>query len=277
MNGWGDDSGVITSLSPLHQVCYYNLTELLLLLLQKGANPNVRDNDGDTPLHLCMMGLCENTTNGNMVYILVSHNANVNDLNNDFESPLKYGVLYNYTEGVRILLQSGATPNAIDRDGNTILTTAFREWGVINNMNIIRLLFEYGADPNLRDVTYVENSKITLFFAAIITGNLEGLRLLIQKGAKINIICEEQIYVGPVNIINDTPLLTAIQHGKPEMVRMLLENGANPELKSVLKGNQTAMELVRDFNNDISNRNEIEKYCLIIMRNKHMKKLKFHK
>jgi len=262
LNGWGDDSGVITSLSPLHQVCYYNLTELLLLLLQKGANPNVRDNDGDTPLHLCMMGLCEGTTNGNMVYILVSHNANVNDLNNDFESPLKYGVLYNCTEGVRVLLQSGATPNAIDRDGNTILTTAFREWGVINNMNIIRLLFEYGADPNLRDVTYGENSKITPIFAAIITGNLEGLRLLIQKGAKINIICEEQIYVGPVNIINDTPLLTAIQHGKPEMVRMLLENGANPELKSVLKGNQTAMELVRDFNNDISNRNEIEKILL---------------
>jgi hypothetical protein len=46
------------------------------------------------------------------------------------------------------------------------------------------------------------------------------------------------------------------------MVRMLLENGANPELKSVLKGNQTAMELVRDFNNDISNRNEIEKILL---------------
>ena len=263
LNGWwGSDTGIITSLSPLHQACYYKLTELVILLLQHGADPNVRDNDGDTPLHLCMMSACEGVTNGNLVHILVSYNANVNDLNDDFESPLKYAVLYNCTEGVRVLLQNGASPNAIDREGTTILTTAFKGGEFVNNMNTIRLLFEYGADPNLRDVTYGENSKITPIFTAITTGNLEGLRLLIQKGARINIICEEEIHIGPVNIINDTPLLTAIQHGKPEMVRMLLENGANPDLKSDLRGNQTAMELVRDFNHDIVNRNEIEKIML---------------
>jgi len=263
LNGWGDDSGVITSLSPLHQACYYKLTELCSLLLQRGSDPNVRDNDGDTPLHLCMMSACEGVTNGNLVHILVSYNANVNDLNNDFESPLKYAVLYHCTEGVRVLLQNGASPNAIDGEGNTILNTAFKSSITTNNnINVIRLLLQHGADPNLRDVTYGENSKITPIFTAITTGNLEGLRLLIQKGARINIICEEQIHIGPVNIINDTPLLTAIQHGKPEMVRMLLENGANPDLKSGLRGNQTAMELVRDFNHDIVNRNEIEKILL---------------
>lgn len=263
LNGWGDDSGVITSLSPLHQACYYKLTELCSLLLQRGSDPNVRDNDGDTPLHLCMMSACEGVTNGNLVHILVSYNANVNDLNNDFESPLKYAVLYHCTEGVRVLLQNGASPNAIDREGNTILNAAFNQASATNNnINVIRLLLQHGADPNLRDVTYGENSKITPIFTAITTGNLEGLRLLIQKGARINIICEEKIYVGPVNTINDTPLLTAIQHGRPEMVRMLLENGANPDLKSGLRGNQTAMELVRDFNHDIVNRNEIEKILL---------------
>tara|TARA_B100001113_G_scaffold308361_1_gene270491 strand:- start:2939 stop:6778 length:3840 start_codon:yes stop_codon:yes gene_type:complete len=261
LNGWGDDSGVITSLSPLHQTCYYKLTELCSLLLQHGANPNVRDNDGDTPLHLCMMSTCEGVTNGNLVRTLIAYNANVNDLNDDYESPLKYAVLYHCTEGVRVLLQNGASPNAIDREGNTILNAAFKLGITMNdNINVIKLLLQYGADPNLRDVTYGENSKITPIFTAITTGNEEGLRLLIQKGARINIICKEQIYIGPVNTINDTPLLTAIQHGRPEMVRMLLENGANPDLDT--PNNITAIKLVRDFNNDIANRSEIEKILL---------------
>ena len=262
LNGlWGSDTGIITSLSPLHQACYYKLTELVILLLQHYADPNVRDTDGDTPLHLCMMSACEGVTNGNLVHILVSYNANVNDLNNDFESPLKYGVLYNCTEGVRVLLQNGATPNAIDREGNTILDAAFRTGDITNNnINIIRLLLESGADPNLRDVTYGENIRPTPIFTAIAKRNVEGVRLLIQKRAKINIVCEEPIYIGPTKIIHYTPLLTAIQYGHPEMVRMLLENGANPDLNT--PNNITALGLIRNYEIGIHNRPEIENILL---------------
>ena len=45
----GKRDGDISALSPLHQACYYNLLPLVNSLLEKGANPNVVDIDGDTP------------------------------------------------------------------------------------------------------------------------------------------------------------------------------------------------------------------------------------
>ena len=56
--------------SPLHQAASNNFIEIAEILLLRGADPNLSQNDGDTPLHLaCTRGHCK------MVSLLLSYNA----------------------------------------------------------------------------------------------------------------------------------------------------------------------------------------------------------
>ena len=54
-------------------------------------------------------------------------------------------------------------------------------------------------------------------------------------------------------LVYNTPLLIAIRNSYPWIVRMLLENGANPDLKTGLGGNQDAIAVAtQQANNNVT-------------------------
>lgn len=78
-------------------------------LLKKGANPNIQDNDGMTPLHYAVLD-----SKTEMVQILMQKNANPNIQNNEGATPFHYACkLYTAenSEILRIFLLNGADPN----------------------------------------------------------------------------------------------------------------------------------------------------------------------
>jgi FOG: Ankyrin repeat len=81
----------------------------LRFLLAKGANPDLRDKEGNTPLIICaQLGFPEGTT------ALIGNNANVNLTNNSGETPLIVAVQRRDIVNVRLLLGAGANPKIVD-------------------------------------------------------------------------------------------------------------------------------------------------------------------
>jgi ankyrin repeat protein len=93
---------------------HVNLKEVVRTLVDAGADPNIADNKGKTPL-------IANAWDLEIAQILIAHGANVNARASDGFTPLLNA---GTTELTRLLLQHGADPFAKDDHGRTALDWA---------------------------------------------------------------------------------------------------------------------------------------------------------
>ena len=112
--------------------------------LQSGADPNVRDKDGNTPLHQAA-GFNENPA---VIAALVDVGADPKARNKWGLTPLHRAGFNQKSAIVAALVDAGAEPNIRDGGGNTPLHVAamFNE-----NPAVITALLDAGADPKARD------------------------------------------------------------------------------------------------------------------------------
>lgn len=83
-------------------------------LYQQGANVNIADNTGMTPLMLAVqLGFVEGVSK------LLAHGARIDVTNNAGETPLMYAVHARNTELMRVLLEAGADPDRYDNSGRS--------------------------------------------------------------------------------------------------------------------------------------------------------------
>jgi ankyrin repeat protein len=85
-------------------------------LLSKGANPNVADQNGATPLHVA--AYCADTTEV-IKLILEKKEVVINRLDNDGQTALHYAVRGKRVDNVRYLLENGADRTIRDQNGLT--------------------------------------------------------------------------------------------------------------------------------------------------------------
>lgn len=83
-------------------------------LYQKGANVNLADVEGVTPLMLAVESLYIDG-----VAKLIAHGARVDVTNNTGETPLIYAVHARNAELIRMLLEAGANPDRADHSGRS--------------------------------------------------------------------------------------------------------------------------------------------------------------
>jgi len=183
-------------------------------------------------------------------------NANRKDPNG--KTALMWAASKGYDIIVRNLLEGGADPNLRkDPNGKTALM-----WAASKGYDIIvRDLLEGGADPNLRN-----NNGVTALMYASIWGEEDAVQTLLEYGADVNVVnddedtalsliceafdgleeeledCEGEAThivrmlldrgISDINMgrQNSTPLMIAAKYGFPEVVKMLLEAGADPNL-----------------------------------------------
>jgi ankyrin repeat protein len=93
----------------LHIVARRGDERYTLFLLQKGADPNIRDGKGNTPLMIAVSAGADP-----VVQALIKHKANVNLANDSGETPLIRAVQQRDINLVRELLTAGADPDAAD-------------------------------------------------------------------------------------------------------------------------------------------------------------------
>jgi ankyrin repeat protein len=98
-----------TGEAALHIVVKRGDAVYLRFLLQREANPNILDGQGNSPMMLAV-----NTGFVEGVQILLTYKANVNQRNAQGETPLIRAVQRRDAEMVRVLLDAGADPDQSD-------------------------------------------------------------------------------------------------------------------------------------------------------------------
>jgi len=91
--------------------------EVIFKLLNKGANINLTDDRGQTVLHKVLLN--EDPYDEEVVSVLLENNADPNIADHSFRSPIHYAS--RVQSSVELLLKFGADPNCVDTNGNTAL------------------------------------------------------------------------------------------------------------------------------------------------------------
>jgi ankyrin repeat protein len=129
-------------------------------------------------------------------------------------------------DAAALLIRLGESPNLPADDGFPLLHTAIdvahqKKYGTEERtraMETVRFLIAHGAEPN------VVGCDGTALHRAAGFGDEALVRLLVECGADVN---ARGVIDGEY-----TPLLHAIRMGHPIVIQILLENGADPELRT---------------------------------------------
>ena len=229
--------------TPLAFAAWRDALSIVRFLLESGANVDGGGDGSTTPLHEA----AELDAWG-MTCLLLEAGANVNAANSFGETALHKASARGSLEIVRYLLESGADVDARDKDGETALYFASARGGLGN----IRCLCEAGAS-----VDVVGESGKTPLHLVVERVSAEFVRYLVELGADVNApIAGEPAKSGTIYFSGfpeygepgETALHIAAKKGEAEIVRILLEAGADLEAKN--GDGETALQLA--FTRDCS-------------------------
>ena len=171
----------------IHQCCLYETPEIVEFLCKQNANVNHRDIYNKTPLHYaCEYGFFNNAI------VLIVNNAlvHINECNIQpihLLSLSKESSVEKLIEFTKLLLDNGADVNSIHSIfGYTPLHSAC----IKNNILLIYFLHENGANPNIKQIS--GNTPLHL------CSNLDIIKLLIKYNADPNI--ENNLNRKPIDI-----------------------------------------------------------------------------
>lgn len=123
-------------------------------LLDKGANPNITDTAGRSPLSRA----AGEGFNALLKLLLAAPDIDVDAQKKDGDTALRLAVVNNQVESVRLLLEAGANPDIQNADGNTPLIRAVAQ----GYTEITKLLLQHGANPHIRNnelMTAIDHAK----------------------------------------------------------------------------------------------------------------------
>jgi ankyrin repeat protein len=151
-------------------------------LLSKGANPNVADRNGATPLHVA--ACCASTTDV-IKLILETKKVDINVRDKNGQTALLYAVRGNRVDNVDYLLENGADPAIHDENGDTPVHLAAA--AVNKDSAILDLLL---VTEKKIDIDERNNAGMTALHMAFRESNFNAARFLLSKGANPNVADE---------------------------------------------------------------------------------------
>jgi quinoprotein dehydrogenase-associated probable ABC transporter substrate-binding protein len=208
--------------------------ERVKFLVEKGADVNKPDPQGWTPLQNAAR-----QRKDSMVKLLIELGANPNQADHSGMTPLDAAIMRDHVASVQALLAGGADIEQPGLGGFRPLALAIEE----SKYESAKALMEGGADVS---VASGEGSLTPLMIVAAQTGPAEGARFvpgstrpsdiakgLLAKGADVN----AQAANGA------TALMIAAAHNSPPMIGLLMDAGADPNIKN--KQGQTAADVAK--------------------------------
>ena len=150
------------------------------------------------------------------------------------ETPLHVAAANSSTNMLRLLLDRGANPELRDTSGHTALQQACRAGA----LDVAALLLQKGADPEssrnrpLCSVTAAPSSNHTPLHLAATYGHSKIVQALLEAGSNV------QASTGDSNC---TALHFAVEHGSEDVVRYLMDWGADLDAQNALS--ETALKI----------------------------------
>ncbi|KAF5007967.1 hypothetical protein FDECE_5736 [Fusarium decemcellulare] len=188
--------------TPLHVAIQNGRWWSAARLVQAGADLEVRLPDGKTALHLAI-----SMRNQEFTQVLVSRGANVDRILRE-HTPLTMAISSRCTPITAALLDSGANPNLSSRNGNTPLLAA----SATGHDETVRYLLANGADPSVTG-----QSGYSPMHMAAHKDKPFVLNLLAGSGAPIDL----------QDKMGETPLLVAAKLGNSQSALRLIKLGAD--------------------------------------------------
>ncbi len=195
--------------------------EMVKYLLDLGANPNSM---GNHPLPL-RAAISEREYQ--VVPLLLEHGADPNLSDEVNLPPLHEVARIGSTETVTALLEHGADPNALGKvtDSETYPLIEATRGGFAG---IVQVLLEHGAESNALSKNFARcwGEKVyetCPLIEATRGGSTDIVSMLLEYGAKPNMLCRNAW-----DNIDTCPLIEATKGGFTSIVSMLLEHGADP-------------------------------------------------
>lgn len=209
-----------------------NKTNLVKLLLDKGASANTSDTFSFSPLH--------SANNQDSISTLMDCGAQINKQTYEGITPLFDLLMRADNSCVRFMLEQGADPNIQRTGGDTPLHVATEK----NDIVLVKLLLEFGADPNIPNAKNI----IPLHLAAS-NGDLEITDILLRHGSfcnipMINIPDINAVFIKSSNCSKEglTPIDLAATKSD-EVYHLLLANSAKYDGFKNLSGDDSSSEM----------------------------------
>lgn len=228
--GYGLDVNVRDSYqgSVLSEATTWGAAACVKLLIDAGADVHAEDHVHSQPI--------SNASTPEVARLLVDAGADINFISGEGYSRLKYAAEGGSVEMIRTLLDMGAETDAeAKRHTTTPLYVAVQQ----DDMEIVRLLLEAGANPNAQNVDR--------WFPLSNAESMEMVKLLLDYGADIHLtdetgrdalqhqkdpfvaeyLIDAGARVNPASAYGSAPLREAANDGNLEMMRLLLQRGAD--------------------------------------------------
>lgn len=157
---------------------------------------------------------------------------------NQVNKPLAYAAAYGNLDIVKLLLADGADINGQVAYGDVPLIKAAEH----DNGDIIQYLIRKGADVNKPNAF-----GISPFIGFCAGEDTELVRLALKHGGKIN-EAYAQYTKQNQGKENYTALQIAVARGQADVVRILLDHGGDPTIKT--SAGQTCLQLAREAENE---------------------------
>jgi len=230
--------------TPLAEAAFHSNTEMIKALLDAGADPNAAGPDGQTPLMIVAR-----TANVAAAKLLLDKGANPNITESQKnQTPLMWAAASSQGAMVLQLLAGGAAPDAKSATdlmtplvsgepraqprppgGMTAMLFAARE----GCLDCVRALVEHGAKVDLPDP-----EGVTPLISSLFNAHFDVAKYLIEKGANV----DRWDWWGRSPLYLAVDYNTLPHGGRPDqpsidetlpidIIRILLEKGANPNLQ----------------------------------------------
>eukprot|EP01113_Clastostelium_recurvatum_P040797 TRINITY_DN638_c0_g1_i7.p1 TRINITY_DN638_c0_g1~~TRINITY_DN638_c0_g1_i7.p1 ORF type:complete len:1001 (+),score=251.77 TRINITY_DN638_c0_g1_i7:178-3180(+) len=198
-----DSSGA----TPLQNAAYKGHLACLQVLLDYGAQVNTYDSDGSTPLHKAAL-----LTSSECATLLISKGALVTARTTSLDTPLHYAAAGGHPQCIDLLIKNGAPVDAPDQEGVTPLHQA----AFCGHAEAIMLLLRRGARVDSKD-----QHGLSPLHNAACAGHVECLELLVSSGENINTVDTDGV----------TPLHQACFNGHLQCTKRLLVLCAQVDLR----------------------------------------------
>ena len=202
----------------LHESVINNDINWFMELLEGGVDPNIRNEYGLTVLHI----LCKDKSkiweyeSIEMVKKILSMGVEPNIQDNWGNTALHNAYIWGNKRIIRLLLEAGASPNIKNYYGQTVLHIQWHE-----TLSMLKILLDWGAEPNIQD----NLGYIPLHYLIINNGKREKILEYVRKGANPNIRDNG----------GRTSLFYGCKKGDKEIIRILLDAGASPNIGKTLE------------------------------------------
>lgn len=213
---------------------------LIIDLIQRGANINTITNNGNNAINLATVSIYNDNTEElkTIFYTLLNMNPNTNIEDESGFTPINYAILIGDMNMIHELLANDANINHLPK-GESVIDEVVSN----DNVKLVEYLLENGLsieELNMRSGTY---DNYTPLIIAIHNDSKKMVKLLLENGVNVN----------ETDDLNRTPLIHAVKLNNVSLVKLLLKY--HPDLDHIddMEG-WSALTYAEENRNDIIQR-----------------------